>query len=474
MRATMLLLIGLTMLTGCSRLDSAPVVAVDAGADGSGSDTGGAGSGSGSEGSGSGSGSGPEALPLEPVDGSGNYIARDCELTAEFDTAYQPRSCSYGVPKLLGTSKRRLSCGTSTDLPQVVRITFPTDDASRTAALLWVTSEANRSSVVHLGEAPDALNREYYGYNFSYSGLSNRRTHEVHICDLEPSKTYYYKVGGEGGWSEVKSFVTAPEKGSAAPFSFAVIGDTRSPNYDSWKTATDQLLEKGADFMLFSGDAVEVGPVQAQWDLWFQKGANALAQVPFVPTNGNHDQVVVTYFAQFALPGRERNFVMRYGNMVVVSMCDTPLDESTLLGTTYKDFLDTSLEANADATWKIVLNHRPLYSASTNHGSALDLQDFWLPIIDKHNVDLVFNGHDHNYERSRPIRNRAVVAPGEGTVFIVAAGVGAPLYDNGAGWWTEVSEKTENYLMVDVNDRTLNINAYRLDGTQLDTLTLTK
>ena len=66
------------------------------------------------------------------------------------------------------------------------------------------------------------------------------------------------------------------------------------------------------------------------------------------------------------------------------------------------------------------------------------------------------------------------MAPGEGTVFIVAAGVGAPLYDNGAGWWTEVSEKTENYLMVDVNDRTLNINAYRLDGTQLDTLTLTK
>jgi hypothetical protein len=56
----------------------------------------------------------------------------------------------------------------------------------------------------------------------------------------------------------------------------------------------------------------------------------------------------------------------------------------------------------------------------------------------------------------------------------VAAGVGAPLYDNGAGWWTEISEKTENYLMVDVSDRTLNINAYRLDGTQLDSLTLTK
>lgn len=470
MRKTGWLLLGLVMLAGCSRLDSA--TGADAGADvaadvsGSGDDASGD--------TGAGSGSGGTELSLEPVDGSGNYVARDCDLTGEFATAYVPRSCSYEVPKLLGTSKRRMSCGTSTDVPQVVRITFPTDDASRTAALLWVTSDANMSSVVRIGESPDALDREYYGYNFSYSGLTNRRTHEVHICDLEPAKTYYYKVGGEGGWSEVKSFVTAPEKGSAAPFSFAVIGDTRSPDYEPWRVATGQVLEKGADFMLFSGDAVEVGPVQAQWDLWFQKGATALAQIPFVPTNGNHDQVVVTYFAQFALPGRERNFVMRYGNMVVVSMCDTPLDESTQLGTTYKDFLDTSLEANADATWKVVLNHRPLYSASTNHGSALDLQDFWLPIIDKHNVDVVFNGHDHNYERSKPMRNREAVAAGEGTIFIVAAGVGAPLYDAGVGFWTEISEKTENYLMVDVNDRTMNINAYRLDGTQLDSLTLTK
>ena len=83
MRATILLLIGLTMLAGCSRLDTEPVAAVDAGADGSGGDAATDGSGGGSDGS----GSGAEELSLEPVDADGNYIARDCELTGEFGTA---------------------------------------------------------------------------------------------------------------------------------------------------------------------------------------------------------------------------------------------------------------------------------------------------------------------------------------------------------------------------------------------------
>jgi hypothetical protein len=240
MRKTGWLLLGLVIFAGCSRLDSAS--GADAGADAA-ADVSGSGEDASSDtGAGSGDGSGGTELSLEPVDENGNYVARDCELTGEFATAFAPRSCSYEVPKLLGTSKRRMSCGSSTDIPQVVRITFPTDDASRTAALLWVTADTNMSTVVRIGESPDALDREYYGYNFTYSGLTNRRTHEVHLCDLEPAKTYYYKVGGEGGWSEVKSFVTAPEKGSTEPFSFAVIGDTRSPDYEPWKVATDQVL----------------------------------------------------------------------------------------------------------------------------------------------------------------------------------------------------------------------------------------
>jgi hypothetical protein len=87
---------------------------------------------------------------------------------------------------------------------------------------------------------------------------------------------------------------------------------------------------------------------------------------------------------------------------------------------------------------------------------------------------MVFNGHDHNYERSRPIRGEEVVNFGEGTIYSVIAGVGAPLYDNGQDWWTEMSEKTSPYAIIRVQGDTLEFTAYRDDGTELDSFTWTR
>jgi hypothetical protein len=160
--------------------------------------------------------------------------------------------------------------------------------------------------------------------------------------------------------------------------------------------------------------------------------------------------------------------------MAIVSMTDTPIDEIIEIGGSYRAFMDDAYTRLSDARWKVLLNHRPFYSASTRHGSAEDLQAEWLPVVDEHRVDIVFNGHDHNYERSRPVRGGEVVAPGAGTLFVVAAGVGAPLYDNGADWWTEKSEKVENYLLVRATRDTMQVTAYRLDGTVLDEFSLQK
>jgi len=107
----------------------------------------------------------------------------------------------------------------------------------------------------------------------------------------------------------------------------------------------------------------------------------------------------------------------------------------------------------------------------------------WQPIFDEHSVDLVFTGHDHDYERSKPIRgfqagsnDGELVAPGEdGTVYVVAAGAGAPLYGvDPSCYHTETTESVRNYVIVDVEGNTLDFTAYRIDGTVLDEFTLTK
>src|SRR5262249_57483612 len=43
-------------------------------------------------------------------------------------------------------------------------------------------------------------------------------------------------------------------------------------------------------------------------------------------------------------------------------------------------------------------------SSATGNGSDLGIRQAWLPLFDKYQVDLVLNGHDHDYERSFPCR----------------------------------------------------------------------
>ena len=43
-------------------------------------------------------------------------------------------------------------------------------------------------------------------------------------------------------------------------------------------------------------------------------------------------------------------------------------------------------------------------SSATGNGSDRGIREQWLPLFDKYQVDLVLNGHDHDYERSFPVR----------------------------------------------------------------------
>jgi hypothetical protein len=43
-------------------------------------------------------------------------------------------------------------------------------------------------------------------------------------------------------------------------------------------------------------------------------------------------------------------------------------------------------------------------SSATGNGSDLGIREQWLPLFDRYQVDLVLTGHDHDYERSFPVR----------------------------------------------------------------------
>ena len=59
-------------------------------------------------------------------------------------------------------------------------------------------------------------------------------------------------------------------------------------------------------------------------------------------------------------------------------------------------------EMQSGEKWKIPYFHHPLYSSGERHGSRDDLQKILEPIFIKNSVSVVFTGHDHIYERTKP------------------------------------------------------------------------
>jgi predicted phosphodiesterase len=352
----------------------------------------------------------------------------------------------------------------------------------------WAThDQTTLATVVQYGKKSGAGTTEAsqvgvtyaFGTGFSGSGAPVR-VHETHLCGLEPNTIYKYRVGGVGAdgaekWSTEHEFRTAPDITTDDPaIKVLVLGDTRD-GYDIWRRLLKEgFMKYSPDLVLFTGDAVTFGALEEEWDAFFDATEGVLESVPMIAAHGNHDTNSVNFFSLFAMPGNEQVFSLDYGAFHLTMLNDTPENEADIAGKE-RDFLEADLTAHDDAAWKIVMHHKPLWSAAGNHGSDPVLQAQWGPIYDSHHVDLVINGHDHNYERSFPMfGNQVKATPAEGTVYLVAGSAGAELYDNGTGFWTAYSEKTQNMAVLTVRKKTLTLDAYRADGTPMETFPIVK
>jgi hypothetical protein len=90
-------------------------------------------------------------------------------------------------------------------------------------------------------------------------------------------------------------------------------------------------------------------------------------------------------------------------------------------------------------------------------------------------VSVVFAGHDHDYERTHPIRAGAVstIADG-GIVYYVTGGGGAPLYSVGADWWTAAARSAYHYIRGELVACRLTLRAIDSAGVEFDTYVVDK
>ena len=86
------------------------------------------------------------------------------------------------------------------------------------------------------------------------------------------------------------------------------------------------------------------------------------------------------------------------------------LDSNETASEAQRAWLEHTLRAST-ARWRIVTLHHPPYSAGYQ-GSALDVRAAFSPLFERYGVQLVLAGHEHDYERSQPIRGVTYVVSG--------------------------------------------------------------
>jgi 3',5'-cyclic AMP phosphodiesterase CpdA len=118
------------------------------------------------------------------------------------------------------------------------------------------------------------------------------------------------------------------------------------------------------------------------------------AGVKFYAALGNHDNQTNRFYKPWNMNG-ERYYSYSKKNVKFFVLDSDYMDPKQL------QWIDGELK-NARDDWKIVYFHHPLYSSGGRHGSEVDLRVTLEPLFIKYGVNVVYSGHDHIYERTKP------------------------------------------------------------------------
>ena len=306
---------------------------------------------------------------------------------------------------------------------------------------------------VRYGTSTAALNQ-------SVDESSAKTDHEVKLTGLTPYTRYYYSVGSASDTltpetAETTSFSpgapvptaadytfrTSPTPGTAVNTRIWIVGDCGrgtqvqadgrnayySSNFTGGYTGT-----RVPDLNLQLGDNAYNSGTDAEYQTgYFNMYANIFRKIPQMSTLGNHDANNTTpsvdgiysypYFDMFTFPkageiggvasGTEHYYSFNYGNIHFICLdsnsstrtVDNPATTSVNEDAPMAAWLRQDL-ASTTATWIIAFWHHPPYSKgshdSDTEAAMVQMRTNFNPILEAGGVDLVFNGHSHNYERS--------------------------------------------------------------------------
>jgi 3',5'-cyclic AMP phosphodiesterase CpdA len=193
--------------------------------------------------------------------------------------------------------------------------------------------------------------------------------------------------------------LTIPVKPNSV--NFAAIGDMGTgepPQYEIARQMSAYHTVLPFDFVIMLGDNIYGGHDPSDFGQKFSVPYKPLldAGVKFYAALGNHDNSTVErFYKPFNMNG-QRYYTFKKGNVNFFALDSNYMDPEQL------QWLENELKKPAGNDWRVCYFHHPLYSSGKTHGSSLELRSSLEPLFIKYAVNVVFEGHDHVYERVKP------------------------------------------------------------------------
>jgi len=255
---------------------------------------------------------------------------------------------------------------------------------------------------------------------------------------------------------------TGETQSTNSNFNFAAVGDTNCNS--NTETIVENIQAKASQLVLGLGDYIYNDD---EADCWLEIVEPIDDKIKIAIGNHETGAILTELMEHYGLSNQYYSF--DYQNVHFTVMSDYVSDE---IGSEQYIFVQNDLAkaaADPNIDWIVLVHHSQKYAATTNY----DIPDenewntIYHPLFEQYNVDLVLQGHQHNYQRTYPImynndspanpiitdRNKSTYTNPEGQIYLTVGTGGQSLFKlngNKAPYLIITQDKVYGFLNVDV------------------------
>jgi len=270
------------------------------------------------------------------------------------------------------------------------------------------------------------------------------------LSDLLPNSNYFYQCGDfiKKNMSKILYFRTLPNQGQNTKLTFGVLGDIGQTK-NSLSTINHIMKDKDINMILHAGDLSYADCDQQLWDSYGEMIEPLASYTPWMVCAGNHEiefngtdysNLFTAFENRYRMPYVKQS---TFGDVIIKSVVNPktgmPYCTPSIFQTEYNfgnsffsfenglahiiflnPYTNTSptsqqytwLENNLAqidrniTPWLIIVMHCPWYSSNINHANdtqTVFMRESMEELFYKYKVNIVFNGHVHDYERTYPV-----------------------------------------------------------------------